>query len=105
MVVLSGRNRRTHVKLLLCVCFRLFGKRDRRVFDNVELTDQELKSLFMGNLLELVNGGLKDVSMSLVDFVDWLGCKGRDCFLFPIILFFSFGTPRIRVACYSFGAF
>ncbi|RVX20892.1 Protease Do-like 2, chloroplastic [Vitis vinifera] len=55
-------------RILWQLVFLLF---DRRVFDNVELTDQELKSLFMGNLLELVNGGLKDVSMSLVDFVDW----------------------------------
>lgn len=50
-------------------------ERNQRDFDNVELSNQELKTVFLIIFLEWIKGGLENVSMFMVDFVDWLGCK------------------------------
>ena len=41
----------------------------RLAIDNVDLLEQELKSFFMSTL-EWIKGGLEDMSMSTVDFVN-----------------------------------
>ena len=48
---------------------------DRYLYRKQYIPDQERKSLFMGNFLEWVKAGLKDVHMSSINFVNWLGCK------------------------------
>lgn len=53
----------------------IWKETNKRAFDNIELSNQKLKSLFMSNFLEWVKRGLEDVSMSMVDFVEWLGGK------------------------------
>ena len=47
-------------------------ERNRRCLDNVEKLDQALTSSFF-LLLEWVRVGLNDVTMSMLDLVDWLG--------------------------------
>ena len=66
--------------------------RNRRVFDNAELLDLEFKSSFMCNFLEWVKGGLKDGSMSMVDFIlssCSLPCSALVCAVCTLCAFFS----------------
>ena len=46
----------------------------------------------------MVEGGLKDLPMSLMDFVDWFGCKGKDFFCFPSTSFLPCGV-LVYVSC------
>ena len=56
----------------LCLFWAIWKERNRKAFENVELSNQELKSSFLRNFLEWTKGlGLEPLSM--IDFIDWLG--------------------------------
>ena len=62
-------NRKKRKKAWNVTSFVCFGKeRNRRGFESVELSDQELKSSFMCNFLEWNKGGLGVGSMSMSMF-------------------------------------
>ena len=56
----------------LFASFGLFGKRNRS-FENNELSVQRLKFLFMCSLVSWAYLFIEHSSMSIVDFIDWLG--------------------------------
>ena len=47
---------------------------NRRAFDNVEPSDQELKFSFLCNFVKRTSG-LEQESFSMIDFINWLGCQ------------------------------
>ena len=64
----------------------LEGERNRRSFENRGLSIQRLKFLFLCSILSSTNLFIEHSSMSLVNFIDWLGSdRGREycCFFYP----------------------
>ena len=100
-----------HGMLVLYDCFGLSRERERererernrRALENVELSDQKLKSLFLCNFLEWTKGGLEVGSMYMFDFVNGLNarskkrCNEKDI-QFTKIKQKSYGKERIHVA-------
>ena len=59
---------------ILYASFGLFWKeRNRRSFENVELSIQRLKYLFLCNLLTCTKLFIGERLLSIIDFIDWLG--------------------------------
>ena len=57
----------------------LEGERNRRSFENRGLSIQRLKFLFLCSILSSTNLFIEHSSMSLVNFIDWLGSdRGRE---------------------------
>lgn len=57
----------------LYVFFRQYERRDRRSFKNMELSIQRLNFLFLCSLLSWSNLFVENITLSLVDFINWLG--------------------------------
>ena len=57
----------------LCLFWTIWNGRNRRSFENVELSVQKPKLLFLCSLSSWTNLFTSKTSMSLVDFLDWLG--------------------------------
>ena len=57
----------------LCLFRTIWNERNRRSFENMELSIQRLKFLFLCSLLYWTNMFIEHIFMSLVDFIDWLG--------------------------------
>ena len=57
----------------LCLFQTIWKERNRRSFENMELSVQRLKFLFLCSLLSWTNMFIEHTSISLVDFIDWLG--------------------------------
>ena len=51
----------------------IWKERNKTSFENVELSIQRLKFLFLCSLLSWTNLFIENTTMSLVDFIDWLG--------------------------------
>ena len=73
MVSLLEENRKKFGGRLLYTSYGQFGKRNRRSFENVELSIQRLKYLFLCNLLTWTKLFIGERLMSIVDFIYWLG--------------------------------
>ena len=58
----------------LCL-FGHYGRRDRRAFEDSELTDHVILCSFMYMFLEWVKVYIESTSLSLLDLIDWLDCK------------------------------
>ena len=50
-------------------------ERNRRAFEDIELTDQTILRSFLYMFLNWVRVNVAFSSWSLLDFIDWLGCK------------------------------
>ena len=57
----------------LCVFWTLWRERNRRAFNNCECLDQTIKSFFLNLFWEWVRMYIEDGSLSLLEFVDWIG--------------------------------
>ena len=58
----------------ICFFFLIIWKeRNKRLFWNVELSNQRLKVLFLCSLFSWSKLFIRERSMSLFDFIDWLG--------------------------------
>ena len=57
----------------LCLFWSILRERNRRTFENCESLDQTIKSSFLYLFWDWVKLYIRDGSMSLIDFVDWLG--------------------------------
>ena len=57
----------------LCLFWIIWKERNRRAFENVQLSNEELKFSFLCNFLEWSKGGLGQESFFLIDFINWLG--------------------------------
>ena len=57
----------------LCLFWTIWKERNRRSFENVELSVQRLKSLFLCSLFSWANLFIEHSSMSFADFINWLG--------------------------------
>ena len=51
----------------------IWKERNKRLFWNVELSNQRLKVLFLCSLFSWSKLFIRERSMSLFDFIDWLG--------------------------------
>ena len=58
----------------LCLFWTIWKEGNRRAFDNVEPSDQELKFSFLCNFVKRTRG-LGQESFSMIDFINWLGCQ------------------------------
>ena len=60
---------------LTCVFFGLFGrkKKNQRLFENEEMSNQRLKSSILNNLSLWIKVYIDGSTMPSIDFVDWLG--------------------------------
>ena len=58
----------------LCLFWTVWKVRNKIVFEDVELSIQNLKSSFVYNLWSETKMCLKDSSETLVEFIDWLNC-------------------------------
>ena len=75
----------------LCLFWTIWKERNRRSFENMELSVQRMKFLFLCSLLSWTNLFIKHTFMFLVDFIDWWGgIEGWSIFVFPIL----FGSIR-----------
>ena len=59
----------------LCLFWTLWKERNQRAFEDSELTDHKILRSFMYMILEWVRVHIESTSLSLLDFIDWLGCK------------------------------
>lgn len=76
------KSERRFEELLLCAYFGLSRERNRMSVENEEMSIQSLKNIFLSTLLLWVKLYIGDGSMSLVNFVEWLGTyQGREVFL------------------------
>ena len=75
-----GRKRKkVWKKTPLCLFWTIWKERNRTSFENVKLSIQRLKFLFLCNLLTWTKMFISERLMSIVDFIDWLGSVwGRD---------------------------
>ena len=53
----------------------LWRKRNRRAFDNFENMDPTIKNSFLYLFWDWVKLYIEDGSLSLLDFVDWVGSR------------------------------
>ena len=63
----------------LCLFWTIWKERNKRSFENMELSIQRFKFLFLCSLLSWTNMLIEHTSMSLVDFIDWLGTNLGGC--------------------------
>ena len=59
----------------LCLMWTIWKERNRRAFDDVERNDQDLKSIFLYTFVNWARVYIKDHTLSLFDFVNWLATK------------------------------
>ena len=59
----------------LCFFWSLWWKRNIRAFEDTELTDQAILRSFLYMFLGWVRVNVGSSSRSLLNFIDWLGCK------------------------------
>ena len=88
----------------LCLFWTIWKERNRRSFENVELSIQRLKYLFLCNLLSWTKLFIGERLTSIVDFIDWLGLVwGKELFFVSSSFFLAlFGYRCIH--CVYFGA-
>ena len=68
-----GRKRKKAWRaMLLCLFWIIWKERNRRSFENVKLSIQRLKFLFLCNLLCWSNLFIENTTMFLFNFIDWL---------------------------------
>ena len=72
----------------LCLFWTIWKERNRKSFENVELSIQRLKYLFLCNLLTWTKLFIGERLMSLIDFIDWLGLVWGREYLFVFSSFF-----------------
>ncbi|KAL6343049.1 hypothetical protein AAG906_017861 [Vitis piasezkii] len=53
----------------------IWKERNRRVFDDIERNDQDIKSIFLYTFVNWVRVYIEEHTLSLIDFVDWLATK------------------------------
>ncbi|RVW24487.1 putative ribonuclease H protein [Vitis vinifera] len=59
----------------LCLMWTIWKERNRRVFDDIERNDQDIKSIFLYTFVNWIRVYIEDHTLSLIDFVDWLATK------------------------------
>ncbi|KAJ9708014.1 hypothetical protein PVL29_000195 [Vitis rotundifolia] len=59
----------------LCLMWTIWKERNRRAFDDIERKDQDIKSIFLYTFVNWARVHIKDHTLSLIDFVDWLAIK------------------------------
>ena len=59
----------------LCMFWALWRERNRRAFDNFESTNQTIKNSFLYLFWDWVRLYIEGGSLSLLDFVDWVGSR------------------------------
>ena len=59
----------------LCLMWTIWKERNRRAFDDVERNDQDIKSIFLYTFVNWARVYIKDHTLSLFDFVNWLATK------------------------------
>ena len=69
-----GKKRKKAWKVApLCLFWTLWRERNRRAFHNYESIDQAIKNYFLHLFWDWVRLSIEDGSLSLLDFVDWVG--------------------------------
>ena len=59
----------------LCMFWALWRERNRRAFDNFESMDRTIKNSFLYLFWDWVRLYIEGGSLSLLDFVDWIGSR------------------------------
>lgn len=73
MVQIGNRQKRAWLPASLCLLWTIWSERNRRAFKDVDISS--LKSSFMRIFIDYVRHHIEGNTMSLIDFVDWLGAK------------------------------
>ena len=66
----------------LFLMWTIWKERNRRVFDDIERNDQDIKSIFLYTFVNWARVYIEEHTLSLLDFVDWLATKGQACLSF-----------------------
>ena len=86
-----------------CIFWTLWKERNRRFFDNAELLDQRLKSLFLNNFCMWLRVYIDGGYTNLIDFIEWLGIGiGSGYFFVPSFLLFACFTCILLVYSCAF---
>ena len=64
----------------LCLMWTLWKEWNGRAFNDVEWSNQAIKSLFLYTFVNWVRVYIEDQTFSLIDFIDWLFLKLGDDF-------------------------
>ena len=56
----------------LCLMWTIWKEKNRRVFDDIERNDQDIKPIFLYTFVNWAKVYIKEHTFSLIDFVDWL---------------------------------
>nr|CAN60781.1 hypothetical protein VITISV_022451 [Vitis vinifera] len=56
----------------LGLMWTIWKERNKRVFDDIERNDQDIKSIFLYTFVNWARAHIKEHTFSLIDFVDWL---------------------------------
>ena len=59
----------------LCLLWTIWKKRNKRAFNDVEQSNQAIKSNFMYTFVNQARVYMEDHTLSLLDFVDWLNIR------------------------------
>ena len=79
----------------LCLFCTLWKERNRRAFEDIELTDQAILQSFLYKFLDWIWVNVDSSSWSLLDFIDWLWCKKSGGFWWFPSLFWPFSLAYI----------
>ena len=59
----------------LCLFWTIWWERTKRAFENCENVDQAIKYSFLYLFWDWVGVSIRNCSLSMLDFVEWLGSK------------------------------
>ena len=68
-----------------CLIWTIWKERNRRVFDDIERNDQDIKSIFLYTFVNWARVYIEEHTLSLIDFVNWLATKYGSGLFVPLL--------------------